>query len=112
MGYAVVDGAYGPRYRIPPHRCDRVMTLAGGSEIRQMMDAEPAHRAPQALEIAPTALTSAVASALIAALDAELSARYPEPGSTHFRLEPAEVAPAYGEYAASPATSVCLTKAP
>jgi len=38
------------------------------------------------------ALTSSVATRLIHALNAELSGLYPEPGATHFRLDPAEVA--------------------
>ena len=48
------------------------------------------------LEIAPEALTSPVATALIAALNVELSARYPEPGANHFRLDPDDVAPGAG----------------
>lgn len=36
-------------------------------------------------------LTSDVARELITALNAELAAEYPEPGATHFRLDPAEV---------------------
>lgn len=51
-----------------------------------------------ALAIEPERLTSPVAQALIAALNAELAARYPEPGATHFRLEPAEVAPGAGVF--------------
>ncbi len=35
---------------------------------------------------------------LIAALDAELSSRYPEDGATHFRLDPNEVAPGHGAF--------------
>ena len=50
------------------------------------------------IEIAPEPLTSEVAAALIAALDAELSGRYPEPGATHFRLDPSEVAPGAGVF--------------
>jgi GNAT superfamily N-acetyltransferase len=50
------------------------------------------------LELAPDALTSDDAVALIAALDAELSARYPEPGATHFRLDPREVAAGNGAF--------------
>ena len=49
-----------------------------------------------ALDIAPEPLTSPVASALITDLNAELSALYPEPGATHFRLDPTEVAPGTG----------------
>jgi GNAT superfamily N-acetyltransferase len=43
-------------------------------------------------------LTSAAAQGLIAALNAELSARYPEEGATHFRLDAAEVAPGRGAF--------------
>ena len=60
------------------------------------MDALARHPEPDPLEIAPEALTSAVAAALIAALNEELSARYPEPGANHFRLDPGEVAPGTG----------------
>ncbi|MDQ6689328.1 MAG: GNAT family N-acetyltransferase [Gemmatimonadota bacterium] len=56
------------------------------------------HRAPSGLEIVPEALTSAVARALITDLNAELSADYPEPGATHFKLDPAEVAPGAGVF--------------
>lgn len=52
----------------------------------------------QSLEIAPEALTSSVAAALIAALNMELSAIYPEPGATHFSLDPKEVAPGAGVF--------------
>ena len=62
------------------------------------MDAPAERRTPDALEIAPEQLTSGVATALIAALNDELSARYPEPGATHFRLDPAEVAPGAGAF--------------
>jgi putative acetyltransferase len=62
------------------------------------MDAVAKSGGPDALEIAPEALTSAVAAALIAALNAELSARYPEPGATHFHLDPREVAPGAGVF--------------
>ena len=50
----------------------------------------------QSLEIEREALTSTAASALIATLNAELSALYPEPGATHFNLDPSEVAPGSG----------------
>lgn len=43
-------------------------------------------------------LDSAVAAGLIGALNRELSAEYPEPGATHFQLDPAEVAPGAGTY--------------
>ncbi len=43
-------------------------------------------------------LASSAAQALIAALNEELSGLYPEPGATHFRLDPAEVAEARGAF--------------
>jgi GNAT superfamily N-acetyltransferase len=43
------------------------------------------------LDITPEPLTSAVAASLIAELNRDLSADYPEPGTTHFRLDPNEV---------------------
>ena len=60
------------------------------------MDAVAEHREPNVLQIAPEALTSPIAVALVAALNVELSALYPEPGATHFRLDPDEVAPGHG----------------
>jgi GNAT superfamily N-acetyltransferase len=53
-------------------------------------------REPDEIGIAPESLTGAVAAALIAELNAELSALYPEPGATHFTLDPREVAPGNG----------------
>lgn len=41
-------------------------------------------------------LDSATASALIGALNRELSAQYPEPGVTHFNLDEEEVSPGRG----------------
>ena len=60
------------------------------------MDAVVEHGAQNALDIAPEPLTSDVAAALIIDLNAELSALYPEPGATHFRLDPSEVATGAG----------------
>jgi len=60
------------------------------------MDAVASRPEPDPLEIAPEALTSPVAAALIAALNEELSALYPEPGANHFHLDPGEVAPGTG----------------
>jgi GNAT superfamily N-acetyltransferase len=48
------------------------------------------------LDITPEALTSVVAASLIAELNRDLSADYPEPGTTHFRLDPNEVAAGNG----------------
>ena len=50
------------------------------------------------LEIAAEPLTSPVAVTLIEALNMELAGRYPEPGATHFRLHPNEVAPGAGVF--------------
>ena len=41
-------------------------------------------------------LTSQLVQQLIAALNAELTGMYPEPGANHFALDPAEVAPGRG----------------
>jgi len=43
-------------------------------------------------------ILSSAARALIEALNAELSSRYPEPGATHFRLDPGEVADGQGAF--------------
>src|SRR5262245_66557657 len=43
-------------------------------------------------------LTSDVARALITELNAELTGMYPEPGATHFGLDPAEVAEGHGAF--------------
>jgi len=48
------------------------------------------------LDITPEALTSVVAASLIAELNKDLSADYPEPGTTHFRLDPNEVSAGNG----------------
>jgi putative acetyltransferase len=62
------------------------------------MDVVTEHAEPDALEIALVALTSPVVTALVTALNVELSALYPEPGATHFRLDPGEVAPGAGAF--------------
>jgi putative acetyltransferase len=54
------------------------------------------HRESDALDIAPEAITSPIAAALIGALNVELAAGYPEPGANHVRLDAAEVAPGVG----------------
>jgi putative acetyltransferase len=50
------------------------------------------------IEVRGTELTTAVAGTLLAALNAELSALYPEEGANHFRLDPGEVAPGQGAF--------------
>jgi putative acetyltransferase len=51
-----------------------------------------------ALDIRREALSSPAAMALTAALNAELSAAYPEPGATHFSLAADEVAEGHGAF--------------
>jgi len=53
---------------------------------------------PGELAIQRTDLASGEAAALIVALNAELSARYPEDGATHFRLDADEVASGNGVF--------------
>ena len=60
------------------------------------MDAAAEHDGKNELDVSPEPLASAVAAALITDLNAELSALYPEPGATHFRLDPSDVAPGAG----------------
>ena len=50
------------------------------------------------LALTSESLTSDVARALIARLNAELAVRYPEEGANHFRLDPEEVAPGRGVF--------------
>jgi GNAT superfamily N-acetyltransferase len=50
----------------------------------------------ESLSICPAPLGSPAVRELILALNAELSARYPEAGATHFRLDEEEVAPGRG----------------
>ncbi len=50
------------------------------------------------IQILATDILSPAAQALIRDLNAELSARYPEPGATHFRLDPVEVTPGRGAF--------------
>ena len=51
-----------------------------------------------AVEVARGDILSPTAQQLIAALNAELSARYPEEGANHFRLDPHEVAEGQGTF--------------
>src|SRR6266540_3674612 len=51
-----------------------------------------------AIEVRRVDITSGDAAALIGALNAELSGRYPEPGATHFRLDRDEVAQGRGAF--------------
>jgi putative acetyltransferase len=50
------------------------------------------------LTITRQSLPSPVVDTLIAALNEELTAMYPEPGATHFRLDPEDVAPGRGAF--------------
>jgi len=58
----------------------------------------PAEHHDSAIDIRPEPLDGSVAQSLIATLNAELSALYPEPGATHFQLDPAQVAPGAGAF--------------
>lgn len=51
-----------------------------------------------AITIARADLTADVSVALISALNAELRGLYPEPGATHFQLDPAEVTGGRGAF--------------
>jgi putative acetyltransferase len=53
---------------------------------------------PQKITIGRSELTAEVGRALIDALNAELRDLYPEPGATHFRLDPGEVAEGRGTF--------------
>jgi GNAT superfamily N-acetyltransferase len=53
---------------------------------------------PETITIERADLTSEDSRALIGSLDAELSGTYPEPGATHFGLDPAEVAAGRGAF--------------
>jgi putative acetyltransferase len=78
------------------------------------------HYGPDALEIVPESLTSEVAGTLIADLNTrtlglvrlvlETGTRQAEALALYRRAGFTEISP-YGEYAASSATSVCLSKA-
>src|SRR5688572_18192676 len=52
----------------------------------------------RSLVIHRESIESQDASALIAALNAELAHRYPEPGANYFRLDASEVAPGRGAF--------------
>jgi putative acetyltransferase len=53
---------------------------------------------PGAVIVRRTDILSPAARALVEALNAELSGRYPEAGATHFRLDPDEVADGRGAF--------------
>ncbi|HEY8164154.1 MAG TPA: GNAT family N-acetyltransferase [Gemmatimonadaceae bacterium] len=50
----------------------------------------------RSIDIVREDLTSSVVAGLLTALNAELLSLYPEPGATHFRLDPSEVTPGNG----------------
>jgi len=52
----------------------------------------------EAIRVVHTALTDEVSRALIEALNAELSAMYPEPGANHFKLDPEQTARGRGAF--------------
>jgi len=63
-----------------------------------MSSPEPAPQSTPPITIARAALTADTSRALIAALNAELTGAYPEPGATHFGLEPEEVTGGRGAF--------------
>jgi GNAT superfamily N-acetyltransferase len=63
-----------------------------------MADVPSNPRMTTTVEIRRTDIRSAVASELIGALNAELMARYPEPGANHFQLDADEVAAGRGGF--------------
>src|SRR5262245_54732375 len=78
-----------------PRRC------GGSAIVSSPASPRPERRerdASEALEIGRERLDSAVATRLIAALNAELTARYPEDDATHFRLDADEVAEGRGAF--------------
>jgi putative acetyltransferase len=70
------------------------------AELRSTEQVFPKVRAGLAgeIRIARTGLRDPDAAALIQALNTELSATYPEPGATHFRLDEDEVSAAQGSF--------------
>jgi len=63
-----------------------------------MSSPEPAPQSAPPITIARAALTADASRTLIAALNAELTGAYPEPGATHFGLEPEEVTGGRGAF--------------
>jgi GNAT superfamily N-acetyltransferase len=53
---------------------------------------------PDSITVARADLMAEASRALIAALNAELNGAYPEPGATHFRLDPSEVTAGRGVF--------------
>jgi putative acetyltransferase len=63
-----------------------------------MSTAQPARQPVESVRITRAQLTDDVSRALIESLNAELTGAYPEPGATHFGLDPAEVSGARGAF--------------
>ena len=63
-----------------------------------MSTSHSARQPAESIRIARAALTDDVSRALIASLNAELTGAYPEPGATHFGLDPAEVTEGRGAF--------------
>lgn len=72
------------------------VVLGHPAELLDVLDVLAVLDSAAGLRVAPEPLDSPTAYQLIGALNAELSAQYPEPGATHFRLDPDEVAPGRG----------------
>ena len=69
-----------------------------GANWEQAIGAASWKESDAAVDVRREDITSAVAAGLIAALNAELSERYPEEGANHFRLDAAEVAEGRGAF--------------
>ena len=63
-----------------------------------MSTSNPPRQLVESIRIARAELTDDVSRALIESLNAELTGAYPEPGATHFGLEPAEVSGGRGAF--------------
>jgi GNAT superfamily N-acetyltransferase len=66
--------------------------------LAAVVDADASRPDDTPVDIRRSPIESDAAQRLIRALNAELSAIYPEPGANHFRLDPAEVAPGRGAF--------------
>jgi hypothetical protein len=75
---------------------DRVWLLRGDAQRSATGCSPNRGRVTTTLSIALLHAFDGATQALIDRLNAELSARYPEEGANHFRLDPEEIAPGRG----------------
>lgn len=96
---------HGPEFEVYGEGFDP-RTGAGGIEVWTAIQPPALTPFPRAstdmaadpITITRAALTDDVSRALIGQLNAELTGMYPEPGATHFGLDPEEVAPGRGAF--------------